>query len=47
MIEKRDRVVKTQWGENKAITAWGGLALIEKLAHRTRLWSDARRLLPP
>ncbi len=46
MIEKRERVVKAQWGETKAITAWGGLALIEKLAHRTRLWSDARRLLP-
>jgi hypothetical protein len=46
MIEKRDRVVKTQWAEDEAITAWGGLALVESLAHRTGLWSQARRRLP-
>lgn len=46
MIEKRDRVVKAQWGQNEAVTAWGGLALIEALAHRMRLWSEARRDLP-
>jgi len=46
MIEKRDRVVKAHWAQNEAITAWGGLALVERLAHRTRLWSDARREMP-
>ena len=46
MIEKKDRVVKARWADEKAITAWGGLALAERLAHRTRLWRDCRRLLP-
>ena len=46
MIEKKDRVVKARWADEEAITAWGGLALAERLAHRTRLWSDARRELP-
>ncbi len=46
MIGKTDRVVKVRWAENEEITAWGGLALAERLAHRTRLWSDCRRLLP-
>jgi len=46
MIGKKDRVVKAQWAENEAVTAWGGLALAERLAHRTRLWSDCRKLMP-
>jgi len=46
MIGKKDRVVKARWADERAITAWGGLALAERLAHRTRLWSDCRRLLP-
>ena len=46
MIEKRDRVVKAQWVENEAVTAWGGLALIEALARRMRLWSEARGEMP-
>ena len=46
MVSKRDRVVKARWMENEQVTAWGGLALAERLAHRTRLWGDCRRLLP-
>ena len=46
MTEKKNRVVKARWAGEKAITAWGGLALAERLAHRTRLWGDGRRLLP-
>jgi len=46
MIVKKDRVAKARWADEKAITAWGGLALAERLAHRTRLWSDCRRLIP-
>jgi len=45
-MRKRDRVVKARWVENEQVTAWGGLALAERLAHSTRLWSDCRRLLP-
>ncbi len=46
MIGKKDRVVKAHWAENKEVTAWGGLALAERLAHRTRLWSDCRKMMP-
>lgn len=46
MMEKKDYVVKSQWEEDEEITSWGGLALAETLAHRTRLWSDCRRHLP-
>ncbi len=46
MIGKKDRVVKARWAADSAVTAWGGLALAERLAHRTRLWSEARVRLP-
>jgi hypothetical protein len=46
MMRKHDRVIKAQWDESEQITAWAGLGLVERLACRTRLWSDCRRFLP-
>lgn len=46
MMSKRGRVIKADWARNEEITAFGGLALVERLAVSTRLWSDCGKLLP-
>lgn len=43
MMGKRDGVIKGECSENGAMTAFGGLAVAEALACRTRLWSDWRK----
>lgn len=45
-MRKRDRTIKANWDQTEPITAWGGLALVERLACRRRLWSDFRKLFP-
>jgi hypothetical protein len=46
MVGKRDRTVKAKWEQTEPVTAFGGVALAERLACKTRLWSDMRRLMP-
>lgn len=46
MIEKCNGVVKTEWAQGEPITAWGGLAMIEAMACRMRLWSEASKFMP-
>ena len=43
MVGKREGVIKGECSEKLAMTAFGGLAVAEALACRTRLWSDWRR----
>ena len=46
MLRNKARVVKARWAEKEEVASWGGLALVGRLAHRTRLWSDCRKLMP-
>ena len=42
--QKQDRVIDIEFVDAPRMTAWGGLALAERLACRTRLWSRCRQL---
>lgn len=44
--QKQDRVIEIEFVDAPQMTAWGGLALAERLACRTRLWSNCRKRLP-
>lgn len=44
--QKQDGVIEIEFVDAPQMTAWGGLALAERLACRTRLWSDCRKRLP-
>jgi hypothetical protein len=44
--QKKDRPIEIEFVDNPHLTSWGGLALAERLACRTRLWSTCRKLLP-